>query len=139
MKNKTTVSEFLEILKVTGTDPDSDKGIQALRLGVEQGLVYVPAYAKSPLANHSLWQNDLLSAIRDTGVLARFDVNREIKTQGAINSVGLTLNSFGEPVEFSWRFSKDNAEKWLKHAGYDSNDFRKVYFDLIGFDPTQDS
>ena len=134
----TTVPEFREILLVTGTDPDSDKGIEALRLGVEQGIVYVPAYASAPLSNYSTWHHDVLSAIRDTKVLARFTVNREVKLQSAVNSVGLTLNSFGEPVELSWRFSKDNADKWLRHNGYNKNEFRRAYFEVIGFDPTQE-
>tara|TARA_R110002020_G_scaffold318457_1_gene534114 strand:+ start:485 stop:913 length:429 start_codon:yes stop_codon:yes gene_type:complete len=135
----TTVPEFRDILQVAGIDPDSDKGTKALRLGVEQGVIYVPAYASAPLSNYSTWQHDVLNSIRSTEVLACFNVHREIKLQSAINSVGLTLNSFGEPVELSWRFSLDNAKKWLRHAGYSDNEFRKSYFDLVGFDPAQDA
>ena len=133
---KPTVSDFRDMMSALGTDPDSDDGIQTMRTAIEKNVVYIPSYAQSPLSNYSIWQFDMLSAIKESGVLVSVNQRtHELEPMRKHGHLGMTLNSVGEPVAFNWRYSLDNAQSWLKAHKMDNTTFREEYFNIVGFNP----
>jgi hypothetical protein len=135
LSQKVTVDVFREVIQAQGIEPDSETGLNILETAIENGIIYVPSFAKSPLSNYSQWQHEILTALRDCGVLVSCALNSdEIRLVRKVGEIGMTLNSYGEPVAMTWGYNRDSAISWLKANGISDDEFRRAYLKLVDYE-----